>query len=122
MSSHTLLTRALADDPSAIAMFFVDDNGEVVDSALAEGVTYDISIIGAYLEIHLRKLRDVTLEWDKSPSNFIHFEKGQYQYMAAVLPDGYFLVLVLGRPAVVARGKKVLLEAVESITKEYFAP
>ena len=120
MSSQVLLARALIDDPSAVAIFFLDDNGEVVDSALAEGVVYDSSIIGAYLEIHLRKLRDVALEWDNAPSNFIHFEKGRYQYLAAVLPDGYFVVMVLERPSVVARGKKVLLETVESITKEFF--
>ena len=120
MSSHMLLARALDDDPTAVAIFFLDDNGEVVDSALADGVEYEISVVGAYLELHLRKLRDVALEWDDAPSDFIHFEKGRYQYLAAVLPDGYFLVMVLARPSVVARGKKVLLEAVESITKEFF--
>ncbi|MEE8368515.1 MAG: hypothetical protein V3S30_09360, partial [Thermoanaerobaculia bacterium] len=78
--------------------------------------------LDAYLEIHLRKLRDVALEWNDAPSHFIHFEKGRFQFMAAVLPDGYFLVMVLGRPSLIARSKRVLLEAVESITKEFFAP
>jgi hypothetical protein len=121
MSFHSALALALTEDPSAVAVFFLDDNGEVVDSVLPEGVAYDTSVVGAYLEIHLRKLRDVAVEWGDAPSDFIHFEKGQFQYMAAPLPDGYFVVVVHPRPAVIARGKRALSRTVESVTKEFFA-
>lgn len=121
MSSHSTLTRALSDDPTAVAILFLDDTGEVIDSAHADGLSHDLSVIGAYLEIHLRKLRDVALEWDNERSNFIHFEKGQYQYMAVPLPEGYFLVIVHGRPAVVARGRRALSNTVEAVTQEFFA-
>ena len=107
MSFQAIMTELIRKVPGALGAILADWEGEAVDHA-ARMDDYELRLVGAHKGIILGNLREVVrrLEGDRLREIVITSEKNQ----TVVLPitDEYFLVLFLGREAMLGRA---LLEA-----------
>ena len=115
------LANLLADNEGALAVLFLDETGETVDLACAEFTHYQMKVVGAYVGIYLRQMEAVLRSALLGDTEFLHIEKDEIHLFATPLPDGYYLVLVQRRPALVARARQTLLAARDEITREIFS-
>ena len=114
------LANLLADNDDAIAVLFLDETGETVDLACAEIQPFQMKIAGAYVGIYLRQLATLFSGADLGVTEILHIEKHDIHLYATPLPEGYYLVLIQRRPALVARARQTLLRARDEITREIF--
>ena len=77
-------------------------------------------VVGAYLGIYLRQLEKLLASNDLGEPRMIHIEKEALHIYAMPLPDGYYLALVQRHPALVARARATMEEAVEQLKQELF--
>jgi len=98
-----VLANLIANNDQALGALFLDDNGETVD-----------------LACYQRKLEKVLVNNDLGRTALIHIEKDAVHIYAMPLPDGYYLVLVQRRPALVARARATMTAAAEQLTRELF--
>lgn len=116
-----VLANLLANNDHALGALFLDGSGETVDLACGTGFTpYEMRVIGAYLGIYLRQLDRVLVNNDLGEARMIHIEKKSLHIYVVPLPDGYHLALVQRHPALVARARESLNEAVEQLKRELF--
>jgi hypothetical protein len=116
-----VLANLLANNDHALGALFLDGSGETVDLACGTGFTpYEMRVIGAYLGIYLRQLERVLANNDLGEARMIHIEKKSLHIYVVPLPDGYHLALVQRHPALVARARETLTEAVEQLKRELF--
>ncbi len=116
-----VLANLLANNDHALGALFLDGSGETVDLACGTGFTpYEMRVIGAYLGIYLRQLERVLANNDLGEARMIHIEKKSLHIYVVPLPDGYHLALVQRHPALVARARESLNEAVEQLKRELF--
>lgn len=116
-----VLANLLANNDQALGAIFLDGSGETVDLACGTGFTpYEMRVIGAYLGIYLRQLERVLANNDLGEARMIHIEKKSLHIYVVPLPDGYHLALVQRHPALVARARESLNEAVEQLKRELF--
>lgn len=121
MSFEFTLANLLADTDGALAVMFVDETGETVDLACSELTPYDMKIVGAYVGIYLRQFEGVLERVQLGRPQLLQIEKKDFNIFAVPLPDGYFLVLVQRRPALVAQARRALERAREEMTRETFS-
>lgn len=114
------LANLLAANEGAIAVLFLDDSGEVVDLACADRSPYQMKVLGAYVGIYLRQLGSVLAKADLGSPELLHIEKDRLHLFAMALPDGYYLLLVQRRPALVGRCRAALERARDEIAREIF--
>lgn len=114
------LANLLAANDGAIAVLFLDDSGEVVDLACADHSPYQMKVLGAYVGIYLRQLGGVLEKTDLGSPQLLHIEKDRIHLFASALPDGYYLLLVQNRPALVGRCRAALERARDEIAREIF--
>lgn len=102
MSFHTILNDLVEKVPGALGAILADWEGEAVDQA-GPLDTYELRVVGAHKGVILSNLRQVVsrLEGDRLQEIVITTEKNQ----TLVLPvtEDYFLVVFLGRLAVLGR-------------------
>jgi len=116
-----VLANLLANNDHALGALFLDGSGETVDLACGTGFNpYEMRVIGAYLGIYLRQLERVLANNDLGEARMIHIEKKSLHIYVVPLPDGYHLALVQRHPALVARARESLNEAVEQLKRELF--
>ena len=116
-----VLANLLANNDHALGALFLDGSGETVDLACGTDFTpYEMRVIGAYLGIYLRQLERVLANNDLGEAQMIHIEKKRLHIYVVPLPDGYHLALVQRHPALVARARESLNEAVEQLKRELF--
>jgi hypothetical protein len=116
-----VLANLLANNDHALGALFLDGSGETVDLACGTDFTpYEMRVIGAYLGIYLRQLDRVLASNDLGEARMIHIEKKSLHIYVVPLPDGYHLALVQRHPALVARARESLNEAVEQLKRELF--
>ncbi|MCG8459733.1 MAG: hypothetical protein MI919_25920 [Holophagales bacterium] len=114
------LANLLADNEGALAVLFLDETGETVDLACSEYTPYEMKIVGAYLGIYLRQLTALLEDTRFGTTEVLHIEKDEVHFLATPLPDGYYLVLVQRRPALLVRSRSTLLRARDEIRREIF--
>jgi hypothetical protein len=117
-----VLANLLARNDEALGVLFLDDNGETID--LACSAAYDpaeMRVVGAYLGIYLRGLQRFLRVNELGEVRLIHIEKERAHIYIVPLPDGYHLALVQRHPALVARARESLYEAVDQLRRELFA-
>jgi hypothetical protein len=102
-------------------VLFLDDTGEAVDMACSEFSPYQMKVVGAYVGIYLRQMREFLAENDHGEARWLHIEKEALHIYVAPLPDGYYLVLVQRAPALAAHARRTLAEAGDLLTRELFA-
>lgn len=116
-----VLANLLANNDHALGALFLDGSGETVDLACGTDFSpYEMRVIGAYLGIYLRQLERVLANNDLGEARMIHIEKKSLHIYVVPLPDGYHLALVQRHPALVARARESLNEAVEQLKRELF--
>ncbi len=115
------LANLLADNDGAIAALFLDETGETVDLACAGIQPFQMKIAGAYVGIYLRQLAVLFDGADLGRTEILHIEKNDIHLYATPLPEGYYLVLIQRRPALVARARTTLLRARDEITRAIFS-
>ena len=116
-----VLANLLANNDHALGAIFLDSTGETVDLACGTGFSpYEMKVIGAYLGIYLRQLERLLTTNDLGEARMIHIEKKALHIYVVPLPDGYHLALVQSHPALVARARETLNEAVEQLKRELF--
>lgn len=116
-----VLANLLAQNDHALGALFLDGSGETVDLACGTDFSpYEMRVIGAYLGIYLRQLERVLANNDLGEPRMIHIEKKAVHIYVVPLPDGYHLALVQRHPALVARARESLNEAVEQLKRELF--
>ena len=116
-----VLANLLANNDHALGALFLDGTGETVDLACGTGFSpYEMRVIGAYLGIYLRQLEKVLANNDLGAARMIHIEKKAIHIYVVPLLDGYHLALVQRYPALVARARETLNDAVEQLKRELF--
>ena len=116
-----VLANLLANNDHALGALFLDGSGETVDLACGTDFTpYEMRVVGAYLGIYLRQLERVLANNDLGEARMIHIEKKSLHIYVVPLPDGYHLAMVQRHPALVARARESLNEAVEQLKRELF--
>lgn len=120
MAHQYILANLLARNEGAVGTLFLDDSGETVDLACSEFGPYQMKILGAYVGIYLRQLREFLALGGFGDPTWLHLEKDDLHVYAVPLPDGYFVVLVQRGPAVVAHARRSLDEARDQLTRELF--
>ena len=114
------LANLLAHNEGAIAVLFLDETGETVDLTCAEIQPFQMKIAGAYVGIYLRQLAVLLSSAELGETEMLHIEKPDLHLYATPLPEGYYLVLIQRRPALVARARQTLLNARDEIAREIF--
>ena len=116
-----VLANLLANNDHALGAMFLDGSGEAVDLACGAGFSpYEMRVIGAYLGIYLRQLEKVLAGNDLGEPRMIHIEKTALHIYVVPLLDGYHLALVQHHPAMVARARETLNDAVDQLRRELF--
>jgi hypothetical protein len=120
MPFQYVLANLLADHPDAVGVLFLDDTGETVDFACAEGSPYEMQLLGAYLGIYLRQVEGIVRTAELGNIRWFHVERRRRHLQVTVLPDGYYLVLVQKHPAQVGAARESLRRAAIELTREVF--
>ncbi|MCP3959606.1 MAG: hypothetical protein GY719_17290 [bacterium] len=114
------LANLLAHNDGAMAVLFLDETGETVDLTTTDLQPFQMKIAGAYVGIYLRQLAEVLSGADLGTPEVLHIEREDLHLYATPLPEGYYLVLIQRRPALVARARDTLLRARDEIAREIF--
>ena len=77
-------------------------------------------ILGAYLGIYLKQVGASLEQWSLGAPRLVHIEKDRLHIYALPLPEGYYLVLVQRRPALVGKARIQLDRAGEQLVQTLF--
>lgn len=120
MPFQYILANLLAENKEAIGVLFLDGTGETVDVSCVDFTPYDMKVIGAYFGIYLKNINRFLGEWNLGRTEALHIEKDKLHLFAQPLPDEYFLVLVMKRPALTARARRTMNKAASLLEAELF--
>lgn len=115
-----VLANLLANNQDCLGVLFLDGSGETVEMACAGLAPYEMRVLGAYLGIYLRQLEKMLTGKQLGLPVLVHIEESAAHVYAVPLPDGYYLAMVQRQPALVARTRASLEEAVRQLTRELF--
>lgn len=120
MPVQYILANLLADNDHAVGALLLDDSGESVDLACSELTPYQVRIVGAYLGIYLRQLARVCEGNRLGGPRHIHIEKEGLHIYGEALPEGYYVVLLQRRPALVGQARRSLRRAARELQRQLF--
>lgn len=120
MAYHYILANLLATNDGAAGVLFLDDTGETIDLACANGQPEELRVLGAYLGIYLRTIERVAADGGLGEPRLIHLERGGLHVFTVPLPDGYHVALVQRQPALVGRARRSLEAAADQLEAELF--
>lgn len=120
MPYHYILANLLATNDGAAGVLFLDDTGETIDLACANGQPEELRVLGAYLGIYLRTIERVAADGGLGEPRMIHLERGGLHVFTVPLPDGYHVALVQRQPALVGRARRSLEAAADQLEAELF--
>ena len=115
-----VLANLLANNEDCLGVLFLDGTGETVDMACSGLGPYEMRVLGAYLGIYLRQLQRMLAANHLGAPLLVHIEKSAAHVYAVPLPDGYYLAMVQRQPALVARSRATLEEAVRQLERGLF--
>jgi hypothetical protein len=104
MAFEYILANLLAETGAA-GVLFLDGTGETVDVVCSDFTPYEMRVLGAYLGIYLKQVGSAVDEWKMGATRLVHIEKDRLHIYALPLPEGYYLVLVQRRPALVGKAR-----------------
>src|ERR1700686_919417 len=116
-----VLANLLANNEHCLGVLSLDATGETVEMACAGLSPSEMRGAGADLGIYLRQLRKMLTGNHLGSPLLVHIEKSGTHVYAVPLPDGYYLAMVQRQPALVARSRASLEEAVRQLEREVFA-
>jgi hypothetical protein len=98
MPFEYLLTNLLVEVPDAIGAIFLDDEGEAVEwVSQRDRDPYDLKVEGAYHSIFKRQLDDASRAADSGPLESYIYAGRDLVTLTRLLPDGYYVLLVVRR-------------------------
>ncbi len=92
-----ILQNLLEATPGALGAALVDGTGEAVDYA-GPLEPFDIKVAAAHMQLELRKASVALIAWSGPIRELVVRATGR-AYAVRALPDGYYLIVVLGRCA-----------------------
>ncbi len=120
MPFEYILADLVAKNDGALGALCLDADGETVEMACRDGTPYQVRVAGAYVTIYLRQLGAVLRDLDQGSALRLHIEREDLHMHAAVLPEGYCLVLLQRAPAQVWRAARTLEAARRDLARELF--
>jgi hypothetical protein len=120
MPFQYILANLLAQNEDAVGVLFLDGTGEVVDLACGDYTPYQMRVLGAYLGIYFRQLQKVMDGYELGEIGHIHLERDNLHIHASTMDEGYYLVLVQRRPALVGGARRTLQAAAGELSKALF--
>lgn len=120
MPYHYILANLLAANDASVGVMFLDESGETVDLACADYTPYQMKVLGAYVGIGMRQVGKMLETVSGGVPRVVHIERDGMHLFAEALPDGYYLVLVQHRPALVGKARATLHEAAEQLSAALF--
>ena len=119
MAFEYILANLLAET-HASGVLFLDGTGETVDVVCSDFTPYEMRVLGAYLGIYLKQVGNALDEWSMGSPRLVHVEKDRLHIYALPLPEGYYLVLVQRRPALVGKARVELDRAAQQLISALF--
>ena len=119
MAFEYILANLLAETHAA-GVLFLDGTGETVDVVCSDFTPYEMRVLGAYLGIYLKQMSNAVGEWRMGQPRLVHVEKDRLHIYALPLPEGYYLVLVQKRPALVGKARIELDRAGQQLIQTLF--
>lgn len=119
MSFEYILANLLAD-ANGVGVLLLDNTGETVDVVCSDFTPYEMRVLGAYLGIYLNQMGTFVERVAMGAPRLVHVEKDKLHIYALPLPDGYYLVLVQRRPALVGKARLQLKKAAGELIAELF--
>ena len=118
MPFNYLLTNLLVDIPEAVGAIFLDDEGEAVECVTRHNDPFDLKVEGAYHSIFVRRISTITRENDSGSLRHYIIKGAALTSLTHTLPDGYYLVLILDRPALLGQAVLYLEHAAGILARE----
>lgn len=118
MPFNYLLTNLLVDVPGAVGSIFVDPEGEAVDWVTRHGDPYDLKVEGAYHSIFKRRIEEISAAFGGGTVEGYVLEGSDLVALTHLLPDGYYLVLVMRRAGQLGRARYHLRRAAVLFARE----
>jgi predicted regulator of Ras-like GTPase activity (Roadblock/LC7/MglB family) len=109
----TILGELISSVPGASAAIFLDDEGEAI--AQSGGAVKDIKIQGAWKEIHLDRIKEITERLGLGGVNAVLFSLDQGNELMVPVEKEYCLVLFLSSFADLQKAMTELKTAIEKI-------
>jgi len=98
MPFQYLLADLIGVVPDAVGAILLDDEGEAVEwVAQRSRDPYDLKVEGAYHSIFKRQLEEITENWDSGPLESYMFVGRDLVTLTQLLPEGYYVLLVVRR-------------------------
>ena len=119
MPFQYILANLLAQS-HAVGVLFLDNTGETVDVSCSDFTPYEMRVLGAYLGIYLKQMGTSLESWQMGEPSLVHIEKERLHIYAQPLPEGYYLVLVQRRPALVGKARLLMKVAADQLIKALF--
>lgn len=118
MPFNYLLTNLLVDVPGAVGTIFVDPEGEAIDWVTRHDDPYDLKVEGAYHSIFKRQLEEISTSFGAGLVESYVVTGADLVALTQLLPDGYYLVLVMRRKGQVGRARYQLRRAARLFARE----
>jgi len=118
MPFNYLLTNLLVDIPEAIGAVFLDEEGETIECVTRNGDPYQLKVEGAYHSIFKRRMEDAVRDLSLGSLNSYTIAGENLTALTQVLPEGYYVVLVLDRDGSQGKARFHLHRAAKVIERE----
>ncbi len=118
MPFHSILTDLLRAAEDTRGALFVDDSGELIGIACAEGDRDRLELIAAYLPLYLQRLETALAAVEAGAPRLLHIRRHALDVHAAALPENYVLSLVTGPRGRTALTRRRLEVGVRRLERE----
>jgi hypothetical protein len=117
-----LLTNLLVEVPGAVGAIFLDAEGESVEwVSQHHRDPYDLKVEGAYHSIFKRQLEEATASSASGSLCSYIFSGRNFVTLTQLLPDGYYVLLVVRRTGLPALAHHHLRRVARTIAEELSA-
>jgi hypothetical protein len=122
MPFQYLLTNLLVEVPDAVGAIFLDPEGEAVEwVSRHQRDPYDLKVEGAYHSIFKRQLEEITETSESGSLQSYIFSGRDLVTLTQILPDGYYVLLVVRRTGLPGVAHHHLRRVARSIAEELSA-
>jgi predicted regulator of Ras-like GTPase activity (Roadblock/LC7/MglB family) len=104
----------------AVGVLLLDWDGETVEALGCTGSIHDIKVLGAYQGIFLTRAKGLSRGLDLGECREFTIRLGGNRFMTRVLPEGYYLTLIIGEEAVEGTARRCLDRAAIRVEKILF--
>jgi len=118
MPFNYLLTNLLVDVPTAVGAIFLDEEGETIECVTRHGDPYEMKVEGAYHSIFMRRFRQAMKTGPANRLDRYTLTFGRLITLTEILPDDYYVVLVMDRNGSQAVARHHLRNAARIIARE----